>query len=142
MRVKEILAQKGNAVWTISPAASAFDALKLMSDKDIGALVVVEDVDLVGILSERDVARKIILMDGFAKDTTVRELMSTRVFGVRPETTAEECMAVMTELHLRHLPVQQDERIVGIVSIGDIVKTIIVKQKIAIADLKNYIMGR
>jgi CBS domain-containing protein len=140
--VKQILESKGSKTWTISPDATVFDALKLMADRGIGALVVMGKDDIVGIISERDYARKVILQGKFSKDTLVREIMSTQIYGVSPDTTAEECMAIMTDKRFRHLPVCKDGKLVGVVSIGDIVKSIIAEQKITIDHLESYIMGK
>ena len=142
MFVKEILDQKSKDLWTISPDASVFDALKLMADKGVGALVVLGKEDVVGIISERDYARKIILHGKVSRDTPVREIMSTQVYGVQLDTTAEECMSIMTDKRFRHLPVCKDGKIVGVVSIGDIVKAIISQQKITIGHLEDYVMGK
>jgi CBS domain-containing protein len=140
--VRDILDQKSKDLWTISPEASVFDALKLMAAKGIGALIVTGKDDVVGIVSERDYARKIILQGKVSKDTPVREIMSTQVYGVHLDTTAEECMSIMTDKRFRHLPVCEDGKVVGVVSIGDIVKAIISQQKIAIAHLEDYNMGK
>lgn len=140
--VKDILAEKGSNVWTISPEAKVLDALKLMAEKDVGALAVTLQEDLVGILSERDYARKVMLHGKSSLDTQVKDIMTTRVFFVVPDATTQECMAVMTKNRIRHLPVVQDGKLVGIVSIGDIIKATIVQQKIAIDHLENYIMGK
>lgn len=141
--VKDILDQKGHNVWTIGPEAKVLEALVLMAKKGIGALVVVDkDEDIVGILSERDYARKIILMGRQSQDTPVRDIMTREVYGVHMETTAEECMALMTDKHFRHLPVCKDGKLSGVVSIGDVVKAIMTDQKVAIVNLENYIMGK
>jgi len=142
IRVEQILKEKGSQVWTVPPDATVFDALKLMAEKGVGALIVTKKDEIVGMISERDYARKIILQGKGSKDTLVREIMSAQVYGIRPDTTAEECMTIMTEKRLRHLPVCKDGKLVGIVSIGDIVKSIIVQQKIAIGHLEDYIMGK
>jgi len=140
--VKQILDAKGHRVWTIAPNASVFEALRLMADKGIGALMVTEKDDIVGIISERDYARKVVLHGKLSKDTPVKSIMTTQLFGVHLETSAEECMALMTDKRIRHLPVCQDAKLVGVVSIGDIVKAIISEQKITINHLENYIMGK
>jgi CBS domain-containing protein len=140
--VKQILDEKGYKVWTISPQAKVLDALKLMAEKGVGALIVFENDDVVGIISERDYARKIVLLGRHSQDTPVRDIMSTHVYGVHFDTTAEECMALMTDKHIRHLPVCKDEKVAGIISIGDVVKAIISQQKVTIANLENYIMGK
>jgi CBS domain-containing protein len=140
--VKEILSEKGSKVWTIPPDAKVFDALKLMAEKGVGALIVLEKDDVVGIMSERDYARKIALLGRHSQDTTVRDIMTSPVYGVRLDTTAEECMALMTDKHIRHLPVCTDEKLAGVISIGDVVKAIIGHQKVTIENLENYIMGK
>lgn len=142
MTVKEILDGKGRQVWTIAPGAKVLDALKVMADKQVGALVVLENDRVVGVLSERDYARKVVLEGKASKDTPVKDIMTSPVYGVRPETTAEECMGLMTGKHIRHLPVCEGERLVGVVSIGDVVKSIMTEQKVTIENLQNYIMGK
>jgi len=140
--VKNILDQKGHQAWTISPDAKVLEALELMAQKGVGALFVVEKDDVVGVLSERDYARKIILMGRHSQDTPVRDIMTREVYGVHHGTTAEECMALMTGKHIRHLPVCKEGKLAGVVSIGDVVKAIITEQKFTIANLENYIMGK
>lgn len=140
--VKHMLDEKGHDAFTISPEAKVIDALKLMADKGIGALVVVYKNQVVGILSERDYARKVILKGKSSLDTPVKEIMTLQVYGVQPETTAEECMALMTQRRIRHLPVMDKGKLTGLVSIGDVVKSIISDQKVAIEHLQNYIMGK
>ncbi len=141
--VKDMLDQKGHTAWTIGPDAKVLEALELMAKKGIGALIVVDkDEQIVGILSERDYARKIILMGRQSQDTPVRDIMTREVYGVHMETTAEECMALMTDKHFRHLPVCKDGKLSGVVSIGDVVKAIMTDQKVAIVNLENYIMGK
>jgi len=139
--VKQLLDAKGYNVWTIAPDASVYEALKLMADKNVGALLVLEAGQVVGILSERDYARKVILKGKFSKDTPVREIMSTRLIFVRPEQTVEECLALMSDHHIRHLPVMAGDDLVGVVSIGDLVKAIISEQAFLIENLQDYIMG-
>jgi CBS domain-containing protein len=140
--VKQILDEKGSNAWTIPPQATVFDALKLMSEKGVGALIVVEDDDVVGILSERDYARKIALLGRQSQDTAVRDIMTKQVYGVHFDTTADECMVLMTDKHIRHLPVCKDGKLAGVISIGDVVKAIIGHQKGTIENLENYIMGK
>jgi CBS domain-containing protein len=141
--VKDILDQKGHNAWTIGPDAKVLDALELMAKKGIGALVVVDkDEDVVGIISERDYARKIILMGRQSQDTPVKDIMTKEVYGVHYETTAEACMALMTDKHFRHLPVCKDGKLAGIISIGDVVKAVMTEQKVTIENLENYIMGK
>ncbi len=140
--VKGILDQKGHKAWTIAPEAKVLEALELMANKGVGALFVVDKDDVVGVISERDYARKIILMGRHSQDTPVQDIMTKELYGVHHETTAEECMALMTDKHIRHLPVCQEGRLVGVVSIGDVVKAIISEQKVTIENLENYIMGK
>ena len=140
--VRQILDDKGYEVWTVSPEATVFDAFKLMADNEIGAVVVVESGTAIGILSERDYARKVTLQNRSCRDTSVKDVMSMTVYGVRFNTTAEECMNIMTNKRFRHLPVFDAEKLVGLVSIGDIVKAVIDEQKTTIDDLESYIMGK
>jgi CBS domain-containing protein len=133
--VKDILKGHGREVWSVSPATTAFEALEVMADKNIGALLVVESGRLVGIFSERDYARKVILMGRASKETAVGELMTRGVLYVKPENTINECMALMTEKHVRHLPVLDNDRIEGIITVGDVVKEVISDQEIKIQDL-------
>ncbi len=140
--VSQILKSKGQQIWSISPAASVYEALQLMAAKDIGALVVMEADRLVGIFSERDYARKVILHGKSSRETRVDEIMTPRVVVVGPERTTEECMALMTDKHIRHLPVMDGDRLIGLISIGDVVKAVISNQKFAISQLENYITGR
>jgi CBS domain-containing protein len=128
-------------VYTITPAASVFDAVKQMAEKSIGALVVIEDEKVVGIITERDYARKIILMARSSKETPVRDIMTSSVMYVRPDQTSEECMVLMTENRLRHLPVLDGGKLIGLISIGDLVKDIISEQKFIIQQLEHYITG-
>ena len=141
--VAEILKEKGDqAVHSIGPDASVYDAVALMAQKNIGALLVMEGERIVGMLSERDYARKVVLLARSSKDTRLREIMTPSVIYVRPHQSSEECMAVMTENRVRHLPVLDDEgRLVGLISIGDLVKGIISEQKFIIEQLQHYIAG-
>jgi CBS domain-containing protein len=141
--VAEILKEKGDqAVHSIGPDASVYDAVALMAQKNIGALLVMEGGRIVGMLSERDYARKVVLMSRSSKDTPLREIMTASVIYVHPAQSTEECMAVMTENRVRHLPVLEDEgRLVGLISIGDLVKGIISEQKFIIEQLQHYITG-
>jgi CBS domain-containing protein len=140
--VQDVLKAKGKRVWTIAPDAKVIDALKLMSDKDVGAVVVTDGGELVGILSERDYARKVMLRGKSSLDTPVKDIMSTGVYYVAQETTTQECLAVMTKNRIRHLPVLKGKKLIGIVSIGDIVKSVISQQKIALDHLESYITGK
>ena len=140
--VAQLLRAKGHDVLSISPEAFVFEALKVMAEKNVGALLVVEGERLVGVFSERDYARKVILKGKASKEIPVREIMTSHVLYVRPEQTIEECMALMTDKRVRHLPVLEEERLVGVVSIGDVVKAIIAEQEFMIEQLQNYITGR
>lgn len=140
--VKDILDHKGRTAWTIGPEARVSEALELMAKKGVGALVVLDRDEVAGIMSERDYARKIMLMGRQSQDTAVRDIMTKEVYGVHDETTAEECMALMTDKHIRHLPVCKDGRLAGVISIGDVVKAVITDQKVKIENLENYIMGK
>lgn len=139
--VRKLLESKRGDTWTIRPEATAYEALQLMSEKNVGALLVVRDGDLLGIFSERDYARKVILKGKSSKNTTVGELMTHPVYYVTPEMTIGDCMALMTGRRVRHLPVMEDQRLVGVISIGDVVNRIIAEQQITIRDLESYITG-
>lgn len=140
--VTQLLRGKGHEILSVSPETTVFEALKVMAEKNVGALLAVEGDRLVGIFSERDYARKVILKGKSSKDTPVREVMSCDVLYVRPEQTVEECMALMTDKRVRHLPVLEEGRLVGLISIGDVVKAIIDEQEFLIEQLQNYITGR
>ncbi len=139
--VEQILRHKGRAYWSVSPNAMVIDALKLMAEKDVGALLVLDGGQLVGIISERDYARKVILKGKSSLKTPVREIMTQAVVFVRPGQTVEECMALMTEKRVRHLPVIAEGQVVGVVSIGDAVKASIDAKDFMIKQLENYITG-
>ena len=140
--VANILKSKPDqTVYKIAPDVSVYDALRLMADKNIGALLVAEDDKIVGIFTERDYARKVVLMERSSKQTAVREIMTSSVIYVRPDQTNEECMALMTDNRLRHLPVIDNGRLLGLVSIGDLVKDIISEQQFIIEQLQHYIQG-
>jgi signal-transduction protein with cAMP-binding, CBS, and nucleotidyltransferase domain len=140
--VGELLKNKGQEIWSISPLATVFQALELMAQKEIGALPVVTNNKLVGIFSERDYARKVILKGRASRDTTVSELMTQTVYYVNPENTLEDCMALMTSKQIRHLPVLENGRLVGIVTLGDVVKKIISDQEFRIHELEKYVIGQ
>ena len=140
--VAHLLRGKGSEVLSVSPDIPVFEALRVMAEKNVGALLVLEGDRLVGILSERDYARKVILKGKTSKDTPVREIMSSHVLYVRPAQTIEDCMALMTDKRVRHLPVLDESRLVGVISIGDVVKAIIAEQEFLIEQLQNYITGR
>jgi len=139
--IKHVLDKKGRHLHSIGPDASVFDALKVMAQHDIGSLVVLEDDKLVGIITERHYAREIVLKGKTSPATRVRDIMSRSVVCARPEQSVEECMAVMTARAVRHLPVLDQDRVVGIVSIGDMVKSVIDEQKFIIDQLEHYIHG-
>jgi CBS domain-containing protein len=137
--VAQLLEGKGREVHTIGPDARVIDALKLMAEKDVGALVVTESARLAGIISERDYARKVILQGKSSHDIAVREIMTSKLVTVQPRQTVEECMALMTSKRIRHLPVIEGERLVGVLSIGDLVKEVIAEQEATIKQLESYI---
>lgn len=140
--VHDILRTKGTTVWSVAPDTTVHDALRLMAEKNIGAVLVLDEGGcVVGLLSERDYARKVALEGRTAQDTLVRDIMSERVMGVRPEQTVEQCMAVMTDRRIRHLPVVDDDGLVGVISIGDVVKAVLTHQEFMIEQLENYITG-
>jgi CBS domain-containing protein len=139
--ISEILSHKGNQVWSISPEATVFDAIQLMADKNIGALLVTEGERLVGIVTERDYTRKVALKGKVSKQTAVREILSGQIIQVQPDHTIEDCMRLMTDHRVRHLPVLEGERIVGLISIGDLVNWIITAQQSTIQQLQTYIAG-
>jgi len=141
-KVGKILEKKGREVWSILPDAIVYRSLELMSEKGVGALIVLDDKGKVeGIISERDYARKVFLKGRSSKETYVKEIMTTELFAVSPTSTVEECMALMTEKRIRHLPVMEGEKLAGMISIGDVLKAIIEEQGIMIEHLSNYIMG-
>lgn len=139
--VRDLLRAKPPTVWTVEPDTSVYEALQLMADKDIGAVLVLDAGMLVGIFSERDYARKVVLRGKTSRETTVGELMTRVLFYVTPQQTIEECVALMTEKHIRHLPVLEGQTLVGIVSIGDAGRAIISEQQTTIQHLERYITG-
>jgi CBS domain-containing protein len=142
---KDILDGKGRTVWSISPRAKVFDALKLMSEKSIGALMVMDEKGAVhGIISERDYARKIILLGKSSKETLVEEIMTPeeKMVYIKPEGTVEDCMVIMTGKHIRHLPVCDGGKFNGLVSIGDVIKSLLTEKEDLIEQLSNYIAGK
>jgi CBS domain-containing protein len=139
--LKRVLADKGNQVYSIGPDATVFEALTEMADREVGALIVLEGEAVVGIFSERDYARKIILQGKSSRETTVREIMTDRVVYANPEMTLDECLAVMTDKRIRHLPIMRDSELLGVVSIGDLVKGIIDEQRFRINQLESYVSG-
>ena len=141
LKVMDVLKSKDSNIWSITSQETTYKALEIMADKDIGALLVIDEGQLVGVFSERDYARKVILKGKSSKETKVGDLMSSPAFSINPEKSIEECMALITASRCRHLPVIEDGKLVGIVSIGDVVNAIITTQKIEIEDLKNYVTG-
>lgn len=139
--VRHLLETKGYEVWSIEPDRTVFEALEKMAEKGIGALLVMEDKELAGIFSERDHARRVDLKGRKCRDTTVGEVMTTEVVTVTPEQSIDECMGLMTERRIRHLPVVENDEIIGVVSIGDVVKEVIAEQEFRIEQLQNYISG-
>jgi CBS domain-containing protein len=142
MTVRHLLEQKGRTVWTIRPDATVLDAVAKMADKDVGSLVVMDGEKLVGIITERHYSRNVVLKGKTSPTTLVREIMDTNQIHVRPEQSVELCMALMTDKRVRHLPVVEDTKVIGIVSIGDLLKHIISKKEFAIDQLEHYIQGR
>ncbi len=137
--VRDLLEGKGKDVWSIAPDATVYEALRLMADRGIGAVLVIERERLVGILSERDYARQVILKGKASKDTPVRDIMTTTVIHVTPDKTTDDCMAIMTHSRIRHLPVIVEGKLVGLLSIGDVVKAVISDKQLQIEQLEDYI---
>jgi CBS domain-containing protein len=141
IQISEILSAKGDIVWSVSPDATVLEAIQMMADKNVGALLVTKDEQLVGVLSERDYTRKVVLKGRSSKETPVRDIVSDKVISVSPDHTVEECMKLMTEHRIRHLPVVEGSKILGVISIGDLVNSIISHQTSAIHQLETYITG-
>ena len=139
--IKQLLDDKGRDIWSVTPETSVFDAIKLMAEKEVGALMVTEGGRPVGIISERDYARKIIIRGLSSRDTPVKDIMTARVVYARPDQTVRECMGMMSEKRIRHLPVMEGEQLLGVISIGDLVKAIIAEQEYTIQQLEQYISG-
>jgi len=140
--IESVLKLKGRQVLSVAPGATVYEAIEMMSEKGVGALVVMSESKLAGIISERDYARKVILKDRSSKQTEVREIMTSAVITVRPGDTVEECMRIITEHHIRHLPVMDRDRVVGMISIGDLVNWIITAHEETIGHLQSYIAGQ
>ena len=141
-KVAELLGPKGGAVYAVGPDDPVLSAIQMMADRGVGALLVMRGDELLGIVSERDYARKVVLMARSSKDTPLRDIMSSPVMYVHPDQTSEECMALMTENRLRHLPVMDGGRLIGLISIGDLVKATISEQQFIIEQLEHYISGQ
>ena len=139
--IAQLLNAKGNQIWSVEPKVTIFEALEVMSEKEIGALLVMEDGKLTGIFSERDYARKVILKGKSSKETAVGELMTKKVFYIDSQKTINDCMAMMTAKRIRHVPVIEDNQVMGIVTIGDVVNQIISEQEVTINHLEKYITG-
>jgi len=140
--VKDILKEKGTEVYAVSAGNTVYEALQMMAEKNVGALMVMEHDQAVGLISERDYARKIVLKGKFSRDVPVEEIMTRDMVRIGPDEDVEGCMELMTDKRIRHLPVFENEQLIGIVSIGDIVKTIIQHKEEIIKQLENYILGR
>ena len=142
LRVRDLLSEKGNEIWSIGPSQSVYQAVEMMSVKEIGALTVVDDNGkLVGIISERDYTRKIILAGRSSKETKVSEIMTAEVIATDQQTSVDDCMSLMTHYRVRHLPVVENEKLIGMVSVGDLVKSMILDRDFKIEQLERYVRG-
>ena len=141
-RVRDLLSEKGNEVWSIGPAMSVYQAVEMMAKREVGALTVVDDAgNLIGIISERDYARRIILADRSSKETKVSEIMTKAVIATDEDATVDECMALVTHRRFRHLPVVKDGKLIGMVSVGDLVKSVLSDRDFKIDQLERYVRG-
>lgn len=141
--VKDVLEAKGNSqIWSISSSASAFEAVTMMDEKNVGALLVIDGGKLVGIIAERDIARRLVLKGRSSRDTIVKDIMTSDLYGVSSETPIEKCLMLMTEKRVRHLPVFENDHLIGVMSIGNIVKSVIIRQDSLIENLQDYILGK
>lgn len=140
--VKYLLSQKPGEIWSVAPATSLREALKVMYDRDIGVVVVMAQEQVVGIFSERDFARYAARTEELSLNTPVSELMTSQIYFVEPDQLIDECMAIMTEKHIRHLPVMNNKQLIGLISIGDVVREAVSQKDVTIRSLENYIMGR
>jgi len=138
LTIRDILQSKSSAIWSIGPKDTAYAAMEIMSEKNIGALLVIDDEHVSGIFSERDFARNIILKEISTKEVLVEELMTKEIYCISPDKSVEECMGVMTTAHIRHMPVFENNRLIGVITFADIVKALLIEQKIKIQDLENY----
>jgi len=141
LKVQDVLRSKGKNIWSVNSGETTYKALEILAEKDIGALMVIDEGKFVGIFSERDYARKVILKGKSSRETSVGELMTREVYSITPDKTVEECMALMTTVHCRHMPVFENTQLIGVVTIGDVVNAIINDQQIKIHDLEKYITG-
>ena len=139
--IKDLLASKGDEIWSVEPDTTVYDTIAMMAEKGVGALMVMQGEQVLGIVSERDYARKVILEGRSSKDTAVSDIMTSRIIHTSPDRSVEECMTLMTTNKIRHLPVMESERLVGVVSIGDLVKATISEQQATIEQLERYING-
>ena len=137
--VQQLLESKRYSVVSVAPSSTVLDALKVMAEKEIGAVIVIDGEHMVGIFSERDYARKVVLQGKASKDTPVREIMTERVVCVRPEQSIEDCMGLMTDKRIRHLPVLEHKKVIGVISIGDVVKEMLSEKEFVIKQLESYI---
>ena len=138
LRIKDVVQSKSSAIWSVSPKDSAFKAIELMTEKNIGALLVIDEEEVVGIVSERDIARKVVLKELSPKEVPVEQLMTKEIYCITPDKLVEESMGVMTSAHIRHMPVLQNGRLTGVITFADISKALLMEQKIKIQDLENY----
>lgn len=141
LEIKDVLQSKSSAIWSVEPNDTAYSAIELMADKNIGALIVMDGEIVVGIFSERDYVRKVVLKEKSSRNTPVKELMTTNLYCINSDKKVEECMALMTKARIRHMPVYKNKIFAGIVTFGDIVNAVIVDQKVKIQDLETYIKG-
>ena len=139
--VHDILKVKGNTIWSVGPQDTVKDALKFMADKNVGAVLVLENTKIAGVFSERDFARHCAKRSLKPEEVSVKEMMTTHIFFVSPSQSTDECMSLMTSKHIRHLPVMEDDRLIGLISIGDVVKKIIEDHKFSISQLERYVSG-
>ncbi len=139
LTIRDVLQSKSSAIWSISPRDTAYTAMEIMAEKNIGVLVVIDRKNVVGIISERDLARHVILKELSSKEVTVKKLMTMDIYCITPDKSVEECMGVMTTAHIRHMPVFEKKRLIGVITFGDIVKALLVEQEIKIHDLESYI---
>jgi CBS domain-containing protein len=139
MTVREILQRKGDTIWSVAPDQTVYEALGLMAERNVGAILVLEDGKVVGMLSERDYARQVVLKGKASRDVPVRDIMTSKVVSVTPGQTVDDCMALMTDKHIRHLPVLENDKVAGLISIGDVVKAVISEKEAQIEQLESYI---